>query len=105
MNETPDDSSPPEQPPAKRSSMMIIVMILNLVLVGGVLAFLFLRDQPKDSTAEQPDTQPDVTAGPAVRQPGPLIPMDDFVVNLADREVSRYNSRTGNTQSHQATGG
>ena len=88
MSQKEIEKESPDLPAPKRSPVMMIVMVVNLLLVGGVLAFLFLgKDAPK-TIAEQPEDAPAQESG--TLGSGPVLPMETFIVNLADDNVNRY---------------
>lgn len=75
-----------------KSSNMGLIIIVNVVLVGAVLVYLFVFNKPEaapaasaggDAKAEEPAPSP-------TGEPGPLLKLNDFIVNLADREANRY---------------
>ncbi len=74
-----------------KSSKMGLIVIVNLVLVGAVLAYIFVfnKPDPEPAAAEGQASQEDVPPAPAGEH-GPLLKLNDFIVNLADREANRY---------------
>lgn len=75
-----------EQPPpkSKKGRKILFLALLALVLcAGGGLAYLLLSDEPETSgAADQAKSPP-----PAVRA---VMPLEPFLVNLADQESRRY---------------
>ena len=99
-------AAPAGDAPAKKGSkklIIILVAVLLLVLIGGGAAFFLM----KKTSAEEGGEEGEADAGhgkaaaaahaPAAkkpeRKPGhppTYVPLDPFVVNLADREQERY---------------
>jgi len=83
-------------PPAKKGKKKLIVMALAVLLVlaaaGGGAAFYLkkkaaqaaLEAGDEDAIAEHKAPKPDL------KHPPTFVPLDPFVVNLADRDADRY---------------
>ncbi|MEJ2071229.1 MAG: hypothetical protein P8X65_12175 [Syntrophobacterales bacterium] len=74
----------PEKPKSKRSVIKILIMgFLGLLLIGGgLVAYVLVTDEPpvgKEAQAGQVPLDHRVT-----------MPLDPFLVNLADKETRRY---------------
>ena len=97
-------AAPPagEAPPAKSGKKKLILIIAVVVLLAaGAGAFLFLKKGAHDEAAAEGEEE---TAHVEKKKPakkerskkdekhGPpmFVPLDPFIVNLADREVDRY---------------
>jgi flagellar protein FliL len=84
--------------PAKKGKKKLIVMIVVVLLVlviAGVGGMLFLKK--KNAAAAEADGADDSTAGathqaekPDLKHPPTFLPLDPFVVNLADKDADRY---------------
>ena len=87
------DDAPPKG--NKKKLILILAVVLLLVLGGGGAAFFMLKKKPADD--EEGD------GGPAAHAPADVkpvkfdpkhapvfVPLDPFVVNLADKGVERY---------------
>lgn len=81
---------------SKKKLLLIIGLVLVLVVVGAVVALLLLKNKPAededdDAAADRPAAQA-VAAAPkrAAGTPPTYLPLDNFTVNLADRDAERY---------------
>jgi flagellar FliL protein len=80
-------------PPAKSKKMLLIIVaavVLALVL-GGVGAMLMLKSKPAE--ADDDEAEPAKPAKAAKVDPNAVptfVPLDPFVVNLADKDADRY---------------
>src|ERR1700733_3075195 len=84
--------------PAKKGKKKLIVMIavvLLVLVIAGVGGMLFLKK--KTAAAAEADGADDSTAGathqaekPDLKHPPTFLPLDPFVVNLADKDADRY---------------
>lgn len=75
----------PEAAPAKgskRKLILILAIVLAVLGAGGAAAFFMLAGQPADGTAEEKVEEP---LGPPT-----FVVMDQFVVNLAEPDTTRY---------------
>jgi len=84
------DAAPP--PKSKKTLIIIVAAVLVLALVG-VGAMLMLKKKPADEEGE--DGQADAKPAKAAVKHDPkavptFVPLDTFVVNLADKEAERY---------------
>jgi len=88
--------APASAPAAKGNKKKLIVIgvaVLLLVAIGGGAAWYLKK---KAAHAEEANAEADAGAtGPALKQPDPshppvFLPLDNFVVNLADREGERF---------------
>jgi len=81
-------------PPAAGGRKKLIVMMiaaLVLVFVAGVAVLLLLMRGPSlDDELLGPDAQPRAATAATVAPPPAYLPLDNFVVNLADRNAERY---------------
>jgi flagellar FliL protein len=92
-------AAPAAEAPAKKGSkkMLIIIVaaVLLLVLVGGGAAFFLMKKKAADEEgADAEEAAPKAHAverkKDAHKAPPTFVPLDPFVVNLADRERERY---------------
>lgn len=83
-----------EQPVKKKSKLglIIVVFLLLIIIAGGAVAgyFFFLKPKATGEAAPQTTQTAQPTPTETVTQIGELLPMDSFVVNLADPGGSRY---------------
>jgi flagellar FliL protein len=77
----------------KKKLVLILVVVLLVVLGGGGAAAVLLLKKPADAEmAEEEDAAP-AKAASAKREPGvppTFVPLENFTVNLADRDAERY---------------
>ncbi|MBS0447545.1 MAG: flagellar basal body-associated FliL family protein [Proteobacteria bacterium] len=83
--------------PAKGGSgkkkLILIVAVVLLLVVGGAGAFFFLKkSHPKEGEEEAAAPTPAAAEEHKIdlKHPPTYMPLDPFVVNLADREADRY---------------
>lgn len=87
--------------PKKGSKKLIIIIVAALVAVlligGGAVAFLMMKssaDHAEEQDDEHADEAPTKKKAAASKDehavPPTFVPLDPFVVNLADREVERF---------------
>jgi flagellar FliL protein len=81
---------------SKKKLFLIIGIVLVLVIAGAVAALLLLKSKPAPEDDEEfAGDRPAAQAAAAVpkRAPGTppaYLPLDNFTVNLADRDAERY---------------
>lgn len=79
------------QDESKGSKLPWIIVLLVVVLSNGVWAGVFVvMGNPATASAEPVDSDPAEPAEPADVEPGPLVELEPFVVNLNDPASSRY---------------
>lgn len=93
-------AAPAAEAPAKKGSkkMLIIIVaaVLLLVLVGGGAAFFLMKKKAADEEgvdgeeAAAPKAHAVERKKDAHKTPPTFVPLDPFVVNLADRDRERY---------------
>ena len=89
-------ASADEAPPKgnKKKLIIILAVVLLLVLGGGGAAFFMLKKKPADDEeGDGPAAHATAEAKPVKFDPkhAPVfVPLDPFVVNLADKGVERY---------------
>lgn len=98
-------AAPAGDAPAKKGSkklIIIIVAVLLLVLAGGGAAFFLLKKPAEDGGEDGEGEAGSGKAAAAAHAPAPkkperkpgqpptYVPLDPFVVNLADRDQDRY---------------
>ena len=82
--------------PAKKGKKKLIVIIVALLLVlgiGGAAAVFLLKKKAHDAEGgDEPVAQAADKHGdkPDLKHPPTFLPLDPFVVNLADKEADRY---------------
>jgi flagellar FliL protein len=86
-----------EAPKSKKKLIIIIVAVLVVVLIaGGVGGYLFLSKgkhggKSEGKKAETKTEKPEKgEKGGEVKEGGPMMPLEPFVVNLSDTEQTRY---------------
>ena len=83
-----------EAPAKKGKKKLIIIIAAALVLLlvaGGATMFLLKKKHPVEG-AEEVATQDDAhhSAKPDLKHPPTFLPLDPFIVNLADKDADRY---------------
>ncbi len=78
------DAAPTPAPPPRRGKLKIIILIVVVVLLlgGGAGGFFWWR-----STHRAPEA---AAAAPAAPLGSAIVPLEPFMVNLADTEASRF---------------
>ncbi len=89
----PADAPPPPKGGKKKLIIIIIAAVMLLVLLGGGAALFLLKKKAHAEDGEDGDAQTEQKAEAPKRDPKSppaYVPLDMFVVNLADREAERY---------------
>ena len=82
--------------PAKRGKKKLIIIavaVLLVLVIGGGAAALFLKKRAAAAAAAEEGgaaTEAHHAAKPDLKHPPTFLPLDPFVVNLADKEADRY---------------
>ncbi len=78
----------------KKKLIVIVVAVLLLLVIGGGAALLLLK---KKAAAAEDDDEATTSASaghhgdkPDLKHPPTFLPLDPFVVNLADKDADRY---------------
>ena len=71
----------------KGSNKLVLVLIIIIVIGGGVIGYLLLGTAQK--SGDDP-ANPATEATALAAKNGPLMPLDSFIVNLADQDITRY---------------
>jgi flagellar FliL protein len=85
----------PAPAPAQGKKKLILIIVAVLVLVlggGGVAAVMLLKPKPDAEFAEDEEAETGKAAA-SKRPPGVVptfVPLENFTVNLADRDAERY---------------
>jgi len=84
-----------EAPKKGSKKLIIIIAVVALLLVGGgAAAFLLMKKKPAegDAAAAEEDSHGKVAEKPKDHSghPPTFVPLDPFIVNLADRDEDRY---------------
>ena len=79
----------------KKKLVILLAVVLLVVLAGGGGAVFFMKKKAHDALQAQGDEGAAPTAEHAVarhdaKHPPIFLPLDPFVVNLADKETERY---------------
>jgi flagellar protein FliL len=82
--------SEPNTAAPKKSKKGFMIIVLLLVLGGGGAGgyFYFLKGNPAAAHAEEPEPEPEAEHAPATGTG--IVPMEPFVVNLADPGAIRF---------------
>jgi flagellar FliL protein len=79
---------------AKKLVIIIVAVVLLLVVAGGAAFYLMKKKAADEDTGDGEDAAPKAHAvehkKDAHRTPPTFVPLDPFVVNLADRDHERY---------------
>ena len=82
--------------PAKKSRKKLIIIVaavLLLLVIGGGAAVVLLKKKAAAAEGEETTTSASAEHAkgkPDLKHPPTFLPLDPFVVNLADKEVDRY---------------
>jgi flagellar protein FliL len=95
MSDTAPNAAPSNPPPVKKSGLAKWIAIgLTVVLLlggGGAAAWWFLLRTPPAEQAEGDDPEAEADASQEQKPRGDgLIAMDQFLVNLADKDAQRF---------------
>lgn len=74
----PVEEAPPK-PKGKMKKIILLAVVAVVVLVGGALAYIAFIDDPSPQLAEQ-----------AKQAEKAIMPLEPFLVNLADKDSRRY---------------
>jgi flagellar FliL protein len=79
----------------KKKLIIIAVAVLLVLLIAGGGAALFLKKRAADQAAENGEetsapAESHASAKPDLKHPPTFLPLDPFVVNLADKDADRY---------------
>ncbi|MES2994196.1 MAG: flagellar basal body-associated FliL family protein [Pseudomonadota bacterium] len=79
----------------KKKLIIIAVAVLLVLLIAGAGAALFLKKRAADQAAENGEetsapAESHASAKPDLKHPPTFLPLDPFVVNLADKDADRY---------------
>ena len=81
--------------PAKKGKKKLIIMLAGVVLLlavagGGALVLLKKKHAAAEGDEPAAAETSHASAKPDLKHPPTFLPLDPFVVNLADKEVDRY---------------
>jgi flagellar protein FliL len=91
-----------EAPPKSKKKLIIIIVAALLVLVigGGAAAFMMKSKADAEAAAEEGDDAEHAEPAKKAKKPEPkkdehagpptFVPLEPFVVNLADKDIERY---------------
>ena len=88
-----DKKAEAEQPKKKSKLLLFIIIGVVLILVaGGAAAYFFLFSQPSDKELAQQIKQEQKQQKPKQQGPkvGVFMPLDPFIVNLADPQATHF---------------
>jgi len=76
----------------KKLIMIVAALVLLLVVAGGAALVLLKKKAAKDADGadDAVATQTEHGSKPDLKHPPTFLPLDPFVVNLADKEADRY---------------
>ena len=98
MADKPEELDDDIQPP-KRSPLVLILIITNVVVIGAAVAAFFIfggsggggDGEANTNSGGSKNADPEEeTADYAGNEPGPMVDMPPFVVNLSDTERAHY---------------
>ncbi len=90
------DAAPTSAPKGKSKKMLIIIIVAAVLVLalGGVGAMLLLKKKPAEAEGdEEAATDKPATTAAVKHDPKTVptfVPLDPFVVNLADKEADRF---------------
>ena len=89
------DASAGAAPKGKKKLIIIAVAVLLLLVIAGGAAALLLKKKAAAQEADGDETSASAAAGhagakPDLKHPPTFLPIDPFVVNLADKDTDRY---------------
>ncbi|MEJ2199953.1 MAG: flagellar basal body-associated FliL family protein [Desulfuromonadaceae bacterium] len=87
MANKPEETTTEEKKGGKLKLILIILGAVLLLVAVGIGAYLLGTSGDKETAQEETETEATEETGPAI---GPMIPMDDFIVNILDAEETRY---------------
>jgi len=89
-----DKKAEGEEPKKKKSKLLlfIIIGVVLILVAGGAAAYFFLFSQPSDKELAQQIKQEQKQQKPKEQGPkvGVFMPLDPFIVNLADPQASHF---------------
>ncbi len=74
----------------KKLFMIIGVVVLVLLIAGGVGAWFFLKEKPVSEDEKNPAQNVPVPALDQQSQIGPMVNIDEFVVNIISGDAAHY---------------
>jgi len=77
----------------KKKLIIIVAMVLLLLVVGGGAALFLLKKKAAADADGSDDSTSQASTGPEkpdLKHPPTFLPLDPFVVNLADKDADRY---------------
>jgi flagellar FliL protein len=79
----------------KKKLLVIVIAVVLLLVIGGGAALFLLKKKAHDAdateeTASAGEHGSAAAAKPDLKHPPTFLPLDPFVVNLADKDVDRY---------------
>lgn len=91
----PADASPPAKGGKKKLIIILAVVVLLLALGGGAAVYFIKKKHADEAAADDEDVAAEQVERPAKKKPHDehppvFVPLDNFVVNLADRDADRY---------------
>ena len=87
------EAAAPTAPKGKKKLIVIVAMVLLLALGGGGVLFMMKKQAAAAATADEEGGGSEVAhtaAAKTHKAPPTFVPLDPFVVNLADRDGERY---------------
>jgi flagellar protein FliL len=90
-----DGAAVPAKKGKKKLIIIVVAVLLVLAIAGGAAVFLMKKKAAAAAEAEGEEATTSAKAGahgskPDLKHPPTFLPLDPFVVNLADKEVDRY---------------
>ena len=88
-----DDAEKGDEPvKAGMNKKLLLIVLLGLLVVGGGVSFFFMSGGELEKKAKAGSEQAEAEAehDPDPKVAGPVLDLDPFVLNLADRDQLRY---------------
>jgi len=80
--------------PKKRNKILLIIIVVATILIIGVGAAAYFAGVKNATPASVPppveENKADSTTAKQSEDLGPMVPVDEFLINLLDKETNRY---------------
>jgi len=86
-----DEAEKADEPiKAGMNKKLLLIVLLGLLVVGGGAGFFFMSGGESEKKANAEGAHAETDAEPDPKVAGPVLDLDPFVLNLADRDQLRY---------------